>query len=126
MTNVVMLEAVQVRPDRGSAESRVAVGAALLDQTVPGWWQRVDLETLDICRYNRCVLGQLFGDWIVGLDALFGTMPAGAEWVAAEQAGFWVNEHQPDGECTDVSMPRYAALTEQWRAAVVARRETWR
>lgn len=118
MTKLV-LEAAQV------PESRVAIGAALLDQTVPGWWQRVNLETLNLMWHNRCVLGQLFGDWIDGLDALFGTMPAGAEWVAAEHAGFWVNE-QVDGECTDASVARYAELTEQWRAAIVARRETWR
>ncbi len=27
---------------------RVAAGAALLDEKRPGWWRRIDLDTLDI------------------------------------------------------------------------------
>jgi hypothetical protein len=43
-------------------ETRLAVkrGAALLDVKLPGWWQRVDLEVLQLASTNQCVLGQLF------------------------------------------------------------------
>lgn len=34
-------------------------GAAWLDENVPGWWERIDLETLDLERCDLCVSGQL-------------------------------------------------------------------
>jgi hypothetical protein len=41
---------------------RVARGAALLDEREPGWWQRIDLDRLDLGSPCRCVLGQLITD----------------------------------------------------------------
>jgi hypothetical protein len=41
------------------AES-VARGAALLDDQLPGWAERIDPEQLQIASCYRCVLGQLF------------------------------------------------------------------
>lgn len=128
MTNVTVLDAAQSTPDRTSG----AVGAALLDlelayEDIP-WYVRVDPDLLDQSDPNQCVLGQLFGYWIDGLKRLFPRLTLAGQYVAAERAGFWVNDGQPDGEPvkTDQSMARYAELTEQWRAAIVARRETWR
>jgi hypothetical protein len=37
---------------------RVAAGAAFLDEHDPGWWQRIDLPTLDLSCESHCVLGQ--------------------------------------------------------------------
>ena len=37
---------------------RVAAGAAFLDEHDPGWWQRVELPTLDLACEEHCVLGQ--------------------------------------------------------------------
>jgi len=39
----------------------VKAGAAFLDVRVPGWVNRIDLDTLDLARGNSCVLGQLEG-----------------------------------------------------------------
>lgn len=36
-------------------------GAKLLDKLVPGWANRVKLETLDMADIHLCMLGQLFG-----------------------------------------------------------------
>lgn len=36
-------------------------GAALLDEKVPGWEAKIDLDTLDLYVPCKCVLGQLFG-----------------------------------------------------------------
>lgn len=131
MNNVVELHAASVRKEK-DARSVVAVGAGLLDLAVPDWWKpgRVDPVKLDQRGTESCVLGQLYGDWITGLAALFenmlhGDAPTGAVFVAAEHAGFWVNEHLPEGDNTAASDGRYAELTEQWRAAI-ARRRTWR
>lgn len=39
---------------------RVAAGAALLDEHVPGWDRRINLVLLDLPDTCNCVLGQLF------------------------------------------------------------------
>jgi len=54
---------------------RVARGAALLDEKVPGWAGRISLGELDLSSCTFCVLGQLFAvdafvepDWDSGYD----------------------------------------------------------
>lgn len=42
-------------------EVRASRGAELLDQEIPRWWERIDLESLDIESRRNCVLGQLGG-----------------------------------------------------------------
>ena len=37
----------------------VAQGAQLLDDTYPGWWRLIDLETLQLSSCTDCVCGQL-------------------------------------------------------------------
>lgn len=49
---------------------RVVRGVALLDAETPGWRERIDLETLDLGNVHLCVLGQGFGHYLTGLDAL--------------------------------------------------------
>jgi len=39
---------------------RVARGAELLDETLPGWDERIDLAWLELSSCYRCVIGQLF------------------------------------------------------------------
>lgn len=39
----------------------VAHGVAWLDANCPDWRQRVNLETLNIRSWSKCVLGQVFG-----------------------------------------------------------------
>lgn len=40
---------------------RVEKGAGFLDRHYPGWWQHIDLGTLEIASCERCVLGQVYG-----------------------------------------------------------------
>ncbi len=49
---------------------RADKGAKLLDELAPGWADKVDLETLLITSTDRCIIGQLFGDWGTGMDGL--------------------------------------------------------
>ena len=49
-------------------QARVASGARLLDQKVPGWNDRID--RIDMICPRRCVLGQLFGWHTIGLTKL--------------------------------------------------------
>jgi hypothetical protein len=55
-------------PDEVAAELRAAV--ALLDVTVPRWRRVVDPVRLDMTSSTRCVLGQVFGDYLAGRQAL--------------------------------------------------------
>lgn len=50
---------------------RVEAGVNLLDQKVPGWAERIDVYTLNIASTRCCVLGQLFGDFGLGLFKLY-------------------------------------------------------
>jgi hypothetical protein len=36
-------------------------GAALLDERLPGWYEKIDLDKLDLASCENCVLGQLHG-----------------------------------------------------------------
>lgn len=49
-----------------SYKARAAAGAALLDEMEPGWYLKVDTETLNIGSGAWCVHGQVFGDWMDG------------------------------------------------------------
>ena len=47
------------RPE--SLSTRVRRGVALLDEKVPGWHQRIDVDELDLRFCTTCIVGQLFG-----------------------------------------------------------------
>lgn len=131
MTNVVVLDAAQTPAARQDPRNLAEVGAGLLDVELAHdkpWFWRVNPGRLDQMDTNRCVLAQLFGNWQDGLERLFPRLTVSGQFVAAERCGFWVNDSVPDGEPaeSDSAMTRYAELTEQWRAAIVARREMWR
>lgn len=53
-------------------QSRVKVGAALLDEKAPGWRRRINLTALEQSSGFNCVVGQTFGDYITGCRILFG------------------------------------------------------
>lgn len=50
-----------------NARTRVQRGAEYLDEHDPGWHQRVDTKTLELSNGAHCVLGQLHGDFRLGL-----------------------------------------------------------
>jgi hypothetical protein len=97
------------------AVSRVARGVAFLNARVPGWEERVDLNTLDIQHLEHCVLGQLFGDYVIGVEEL-GLKEEGdrLDEVSVHSLGF-----QASG---DEGQPTYADLTEAWKAIIEERR----
>ena len=95
-----------------SAVSRqVARGAALLDEKIPGWDERIDLARLQMHSCHDCVIGQLFtsvGDCVTpygrGMEAL------GVWDLRGDAPG-----HGFDGEDAD-------ALNAEWRRVITARR----
>lgn len=88
-------------------------GAALLDEKVPGWAERIYLDELEISSLDDCVLGQLFGEYHNGMIALFPGYEAkplvDQEWLG-RQHGF-------DGEFG--LMP---ALGDAWKELIRGRR----
>lgn len=48
------------------SRENVGSGAALLDQKRPGWYREIDLDQLEMGSDTKCVLGQLYGEYIKG------------------------------------------------------------
>jgi hypothetical protein len=88
-----------------NAENRVARGAALLDPEEPGWFNRIDTDQLWMSRCDTCILGQLYGDYTVGLRAL------GLTHRQAIDRGFMMGEGV-----------NYLQLTNEWRRVVEDRK----
>jgi len=86
-----------------SVEERVAAGAALLDERKPDWFKSIDCAALEISSCNRCICGQLYGDYSTGTGAL-GVAARASEY------GFVVNGGTAD------------EFNEAWREAIAQRR----
>ncbi|MGW4128017.1 hypothetical protein [Amycolatopsis japonica] len=93
-----------------SLATRVRRGVALLDEKVPGWHQRIDVEELVISSSEHCILGQLFGLYSAGTDAL--KLTTGAS------QGFDLRLSDPDSG--------YAILDRLWQFVVRSRQEAAR
>lgn len=48
----------------------VEEGVKLLDYAQPGWWNHIDLDTLDMSGCYSCILGQLYGSYVIGREDL--------------------------------------------------------
>jgi hypothetical protein len=94
--------------------ARVARGAALLDEREPGWWQRIDLDRLDLRSPCRCVLGQLHGNYYPAADRMFGGDDRKVESAAIAHGFDSVGVIPPYTE--------YDALDAAWRDLITARR----
>ena len=110
---------------------RVAAGAAYLDEREPGWWQRIDLDRLDLQAQCRCVLGQLATDvdrstlWETICER-FGVLPFGRKNCRPSDSELGFNVLPGYEECDDdlAALAEYAQLTAEWKALINARRST--
>lgn len=89
-------------------QQRVANGIQLLNEKVPGWIDKINLEKLNILHYWNCVLGQVIGGYNEGLRKFGLTQQEGI------QHGFFADnvEHATLYE-RDAQL-----LTEEWKKAV--------
>lgn len=101
---------IRVHDTRQAASERVAKGAALLDEIKPDWRNGIDLERFNIHSSQLCILGQLFGSYIDGLYALWGSMPLTGNDRPAEAHGFMVSGFE--AAWAD------EALADAWRAEI--------
>jgi hypothetical protein len=103
----------------GSVEERVAAGVAWLDEHVPDWLGRIDLNRLELAACTQCVLGQLFGDYndapsdasnrgeLLGFDRAL----AAADWDS-------LSGHELSGAVSS----EYRSLNAEWRRVIESRR----
>lgn len=89
----------------------VDAGFALLNDSQPGWQSKVDLDDLNIDSTFRCVLGQLYGNYRIGIADLGLENP----W----RFGFTLS-----AACCELEyVPCLGALGEEWRHRISEARE---
>jgi len=96
---------------RRELRRRVNQGVELLTVWSPLWFERVDLERLDLGNCRQCVLGQLTGDFNFGLTK------TGLSHHAAENYGFTL----PPGASVSEMRKRpseWKMLTAEWRRQI--------
>lgn len=107
-------------------EARVARGIALLDEKMPGWADKIDLDTLAISSGTHCVTAQLSGR---------GNFAVGMQMLGLSEDGHCVGSYtdhgfQAEGESAEGVPPGYtqgdgyAALTPIWHREIAARQTT--
>ena len=92
-------------------KARVERGAALLDAEQPGWAPRIDVTTLNMSGGRTCVLGQTYGHYWTGVDAL---AIQGWRYGFSQLARDWMMG----------SIDTFHRLLPLWREAIEARKGT--
>ena len=98
---------------------QIAAGIKWLNQIRPQWFDKVNLDTLNLGKCSLCVLGQLFGDepeveTEFMYTAGFGYAQArlGLTDRICQSLGFAVDHSLPNSEL------RYEILTNEWKEAI--------
>lgn len=101
------------------ARTRVQRGADYLDAFDPGWYRHVDPHTLELSSGSSCVLGQLHGDFRMGLSRshLINLSSAPRASLSPVSYGFQC----VNGVSDDAQEQDYAYLNQAWREAVQQR-----
>ena len=104
-----------------SARTRVQRGADYLDSVDPHWYRSVDPVTLELSNGSHCVLGQMHGDYRMGLGrAHLLNMGSGPRASLSPVAyGF----QAADTGDADMTAHDYDLLTAAWAEAVRTRHE---
>ncbi|WP_181785668.1 hypothetical protein [Streptomyces phytophilus] len=104
---------------------RVERGAVFLDEKVPGWVDRIDLDTLDVAADSLCVAAQA-----VGSAYYIAQTKLGQSDEDAQERGFVLPEHEHDERADELIAADeddevetiYAPLTQAWRRLIERRR----
>jgi hypothetical protein len=102
-----------------AVHERVRRGAEYLDGSDPGWHRRIDPNALKLESGDRCVLGQLHGEFRLGLgrSGMLSLSSAPRASLSPVAHGFKCVE----GVSDEWQARDYELLTKAWRAAVQAR-----
>lgn len=102
-------------------QMRVAQGATLLDRKNPDWFRQINVKTLDLNSTRNCVLGQLYGDFLVGVRQIeFSSI-----WKTSRH-GFVCSLHAGIiGICglLRLALREHKELEQVWKAAIAVRLE---
>lgn len=93
-------------------DSRAARGAVVLDEKVPGWDEKINLDTLNIYSINCCILSQLFGSYYPGELGFSCYKPKEIEDCGFTYCG---GSEDPDAE-------KMVEITAAWKRLILARR----
>lgn len=109
----------RITPEK--VRKRVERGAAYLDEVDPGWYRHVDSETLELADGRQCVLGQLHGEFRLGLgrSQVLTMSSAPRANLSPVAYGFKCVEGVPD----DWQAYDYELLTASWKEAVRRRQQ---
>jgi hypothetical protein len=90
--------------------ANVERGAAFLDEHVPGWEKKVDIEVLSLANPSYCVLGQVFR---VNQHPAYGRglRKLGLDYKGSKRYGFNIRPNQ-----------RFDRLTAAWQRLIANRR----
>lgn len=88
----------------GTYDIQIDRGCALLDRELPEWRSLVDQDKFDMKKNDSCILAQLFGDYMTGLDKL------GVPRYTTDDVdcGFDIPKHK-------ISNSEYDYLTDEWK-----------
>ena len=102
---------------------RVARGAKLLDESQPGWRERIRADELAMETCDQCVLGQLYGDYATGFKEMLKPFDSRVQFSSGDH-GFTLRDSE-QGPLRLQGQPiprhilfRFAALAELWRREV--------
>lgn len=103
------------------ARERVQRGATYLDEVDPDWYRRVDSDTLELEDGKHCILGQLHGEFRLGLGRshLITMSSAPRTSLSPVNYGFKCVE----GVSDEWQARDYKLLNAAWKEAVRSRQE---
>lgn len=92
-------------------ELAVTDGIDRLDAFYPEWPNEIDIDTLDMANGSRCIIGQLFGDYLDGITTL------GLDFFSEDDITHGFNlPHNEDGGVRLAS--EWRELTDLWIAEI--------
>lgn len=108
---------------RLNVRDRVLAGVAFLDETVPDWRERINLDTLDVSSGQNCVLGQVFAHKATesGSGFLYAieTFGGGWEWIDGEWR-VWQTDRGFALDGTTSYQHENTVLNRAWRLVLAA------
>lgn len=107
-------------------------GAALMDENDPRWFEKINLESLDMKNPCLCVLGQVYGRYGSGLKEILSDGEY-ADWISLASEGsdtnliskpeFYGFCFDRDFESLDYILDRYRKLDNLWTQEIKDRYE---
>lgn len=102
-------------------QERVRRGAEYLDDMDPGWHRRVNADTLELEDGRHCVLGQLHGEFRLGLGRSHVITLSSAPRASLSPVAYGFK--CVEGVSDEWQARDYELLTQAWRTAVRSRQE---